>query len=470
MSGPLADKDMAPAVHAPHDGSGGTLPPRPQGRRNNLRWYMTGLCSLAFVVNYMDRTTLSVALPFMDQDLHLGETTQGLLLGVFFAGYALCQLPAGRLIDRYGVKRIFAVGALLWGLVTALTGLVRGPIDLVLARLGLGVGEASAYPASAKVVSRWFPERERTMGNALWDAGSRVAAVISLPVITALIAWAGWRVPFYVVGALALGWVLLWWKTYHDPQKHPKVTEAELDYLRKGGARLEDVQDDGTTRAAKVAWGHLFRYRTVWGMMIGFFCLNYSNFFFITWFPAFLVKDRGFDLAELGVFGMIPAFVAIGGSLGGGVVADALLKRGWSVNRARKTCLVTGMAGASAIAPAVFVDNAAGMIALLAVCCASLAFAGASVASLPADVAPEPGQVSSLAGIQNFSSNIAGFVGPIITGALVAATGSFLLALALSGALAVVGALSYGLVIKKVEPLPVRPARPSLPIDPTPSP
>ncbi|MCJ0869427.1 MFS transporter [Streptomyces sp. AP-93] len=328
-------------------------------------------------------------------------------------------------------------------------------VELVLARLGLGVGEASAYPASAKVVSRWFPKHERTMGNAIWDSGSRIGAVISLPIITALIAWAGWRVAFYVAGALAIGWVLLWWKAYHDPQNHPKATAAELDYIRKGGARLEDVNEDGSTTVSKVKWSQLFRYRTVWGMMIGFFCLNYTNFFFITWFPAFLVKDRGFNLAELGLFGMIPGFIAIGGSLGGGAVADSLLKRGWSVNRARKTCLVAGMTGASAIAPAVFVENAAGMIALLSVCCASLAFAGASVASLPADVAPEPGQVSSLAGIQNFASNIAGFLGPIITGAIVAATGSFMFALALSGALAVVGALSYGLVIKKVEPLPV---------------
>ncbi|WP_424210708.1 MFS transporter [Streptomyces sp. BI20] len=428
---------------------------RPKGRKNNIRWWMTGLCSLAFVFNYMDRTTLSVALPFMGEDLHISETTQGLLLGVFFVGYAFCQLPAGKLVDKYGVKPVFAIGALIWGAVTMLTGLVRGPVELVLARLGLGVGEASAYPASAKVVSRWFPNRERTLGNAIWDAGSRVGAVISLPIITALIAWAGWRVAFYVAGALALGWVLLWWKAYHDPQKHPKVTDAELDYIRKGGARLEDIQEDGTTTTAKVQWKQLFRYRTVWGMMIGFFCLNYSNFFFITWFPAFLVKDRGFNLAELGIFGMIPGFVAIGGSLGGGVVADALLRRGWSVNKARKTCLVLGMTGASTIAPAVFVESAAGMIALLSLCCASLAFAGASVASLPADVAPEPGQVSSLAGIQNFASNIAGFVGPIITGAIVASTGSFMFALVFSGGLAVIGALAYGLLIKKVEPLPV---------------
>ncbi|MGW5120615.1 MFS transporter [Streptomyces noursei] len=430
-------------------------PPRPKGRKHNLRWTMTGLCCLAFIFNYLDRTTLSVALPFMGEDLHISEATQGLLLGVFFAGYAFCQLPAGKLVDKYGVKPVFAIGAVIWGAVTALTGMVRGPVELILARLGLGVGEASAYPASAKVVSRWFPKHERTMGNAIWDSGSRIGAVVSLPVITALIAWAGWRIAFYVAGALAIGWVILWWKAYHDPQSHPKATEEELDYIRKGGARLEDVNEDGSTTVAKVKWQQLFRYRTVWGMMIGFFCLNYTNFFFITWFPAFLVKDRGFNLAELGVFGMIPGFVAIGGSLGGGYIADSLLRRGWTVNRARKTCLVAGMTGASAIAPAVFVQNAAGMIALLSVCCASLAFAGASVASLPADVAPEPGQVSSLAGIQNFASNIAGFVGPIITGAIVAATGSFMFALALSGALAVVGALSYGLMIKKVEPLPV---------------
>ncbi|MFC7328230.1 MFS transporter [Marinactinospora rubrisoli] len=434
--------------------------PRPRGLRHNLRWAMVGLCSLAFVFNYLDRTVLSVSLPYIGEDIHIPASVEGLLLGAFFVGYALCQLPAGALIDRFGVRRLFAGGALIWGGVTAATGLVRTPAELVIARLGLGVGEAVAYPGSAKVVSRWFPRRERALANSIWDNGSRIGAVLSLPLVTALIAAFGWRWAFAVAGFLAVAWVVLWVRAYREPREHPRLSAEELAYIEAGGARLEDAPAEGASAAPRVRWRSLFRYRTVWGMMLGFFALNYVIFFFITWFPSYLVRDRGFDLLQLGVYGMIPGIVAIGGSLAGGITSDALLRRGWSLNRARKTCLTGGLLFSSVIAAAVFVPTAGMALALLSVSYASVAFAAASVASLPADVAPQPEQVSSLAGIQNCASNIAGFLGPSVTGLMLQLSGgSFVGPLVLSGAIAVVGALSYGLLIKRVEPLPVHPVK-----------
>lgn len=437
-------------------GTQGSPPPvpRPRGMRHNVRWAMVSLCCLAFMFNYLDRTVLSVSLPYMADDIHIPASVEGLLLGAFFVGYAFCQLPAGALVDRYGVKRLFAGGALLWGGITALTGLVRTPVELVAARLGLGVGEAVAYPGSAKVVSRWFPRRERALANSIWDNGSRIGAVLSLPLVTALIAALGWRWAFGVAGLLAVAWALLWLKAYKEPRDHPRVSPEELAYIKAGGARLEDVEDTAGTEP-KVRWRDLFRYRTVWGMMLGFFALNYVIFFFITWFPAYLVRERGFDLLELGVYGMIPGIVAIGGSLAGGVVSDALLRMGWSLNKARKTCLMGGLLSSSVIALAVLAESPTAALALLSVSYAGVAFAGASVASLPADVAPQPGQVSSLAGIQNCASNIAGFLGPSVTGLMLQFSGgSFVGPLVLSGCIAVAGALSYGLLIRRIEPLP----------------
>ncbi|MCP2165035.1 MFS transporter [Goodfellowiella coeruleoviolacea] len=426
--------------------------PRPRGLRNNVRWGMVLLCSAAFMVNYIDRTTLSVALPYMSGDLHISPTVEGFLFAAFFIGYALCQLPAGSLIDRYGVKPLFAGGALIWGAVTMLTGLVRGPVELVLARLGLGVGEATAYPGSAKVVSRWFPRRERAFANSVWDNGSRVGAVVSLPLVTALIAWQGWRIAFVIAGALALVWTAGWLALYREPDKHRKLTPEERAYIEQDRAQQQAAAS--STPAEKVRWRDLFRYRTVWAMMLGFFCLNYVIYFFITWFPSYLVKARGFDLLQLGVFGTIPGIVAIFGSLAGGIVSDSLLRRGWSLNRARKTCLAGGMLCSSVIALAVVVESAGLALALLAICYASVAFAAASVASLPADVAPQPAQVSSLAGIQNFASNIAGFIGPSLVGILLDISGgSYVVPLVLAGAVAVVGALTYAVGIRRVEPL-----------------
>ena len=220
--------------------------PRPSGLRNNVRWLMVFLCFLGMTVNYVDRATISIALPYLTDDLRIGPEWQGLILSLFFATYALGQLPAGALTDRYGEKRTFAIGGLIWALVTAATGFVRGLGGLALARLALGVGEAPAYSACAKAVSRWFPVRERALANSVWDNGARAGTAIAAPVVTALIAWQGWRMAFWATGAGALLWVVLWAKAYRTPSAHTGLSDEERAYIEAGGARLGE--DDGRRR------------------------------------------------------------------------------------------------------------------------------------------------------------------------------------------------------------------------------
>ncbi|MFE1936568.1 MFS transporter [Streptomyces sp. NPDC059474] len=446
---------VAPATDTPSQDEASPAPPRPRGLRHNTRWLMVFLCFLGMTVNYVDRATISISLPYMTDDLHIGPEWQGVILSMFFVTYALGQLPAGALIDRYGEKRMFAIGGLLWSLVTVGTGFVRGIGSLLFARLALGAGEAPAYPSCAKSVSRWFPVRERALANSVWDNGARAGTAVAAPVVTALIAWQGWRMAFWVTGAVALLWVALWLKAYREPTARGGLSAEERAYVTAGGARLEESPaEERVTEEPAVRWRDLFRHRTVWGMMIGFFCLNYVIYFFITWFPSYLVDARGFDLLKLGFYGALPGIVAIAGSLLGGWTSDTLLRRGWSVTRARKTCLVCGMLFSSVIAFAVLVPSAMWALVLLSVSYASLAFSAASVASLPADVAPTPRHVASLGGIQNFASNLAGVLGSTTTGLLLGAFHhSFVAPLMLSGALCVVGALTYGLVVQRVEPL-----------------
>lgn len=438
---------------------GDTAPPRPRGRGKNVRWGIVALCFGGLAVNYLDRSTLSVALPAMSKDLHIGPEIQGFVLSAFFITYSVCQLPAGAALDKFGVKRVFAIGAIWWSLATVAMGLVRGLGTLIGARMLLGAGEAAGYPAPAKAVSRWFPRRERTLANSVWDNGARVGTAIALPLVTAIVSAFHWRAAFIVCGLLGFFWIAAWLRWYHEPEDHPKLTAQERAYIEEGGARFEtvEVRTEADGAAKSLRWRDLFRYRTVWGMMLGFFCLNYVIYFFITWFPSYLVDERGFDLLSLGFFGTIPGLVAILGSLTGGWTADRLLRKGWSLTKVRKTCLISGTLCSSVIALTVVVPTAAGALALLSVSYASLTFATASVASLPADVAPTPGHVASLAGIQNFASNVAGALGPIVTGFLLAASGgSYLVPLLVSGALSVVGALTYAFVIQRVEPLPIR--------------
>jgi ACS family glucarate transporter-like MFS transporter len=348
---------------------------------------------------------------------------------------------------------VFAVAGLWWSIFTAATALVGGVASLLGFRFALGAGEAGGYPASAKAVSEWFPVRERAFATSIYDSGARAGTALALPIVTALIAWLGWRASFAISGLLGLIWVVAWWLFYRAPREHPQANEAEVAYIEEGGARsAEEVQP----HAEGLRWRDLFRYRTVLGMMLGFFCLNYVIYFFITWFPSYLVDARHFDLLKLGVFGVLPALVAMPGGWIGGLVSDSLVRRGKSVTVARKVPLVCGMALSSVIALAVVVPTAGEALALLSLCYASLTFAAASVWSLPADVAPTPAHVASIGGIQNFASNLAGVLGATTTGALIAATGgSYVAALVLSGGFSLLGAFAYLVIVGRVEPLPV---------------
>jgi ACS family glucarate transporter-like MFS transporter len=406
-------------------------------------------CFAGTSINYLDRANLSIAMPKIVDEFHISATLEGLILGAFFWTYALFQLPSGHFIDRIGARIMYAVAVVWWSVFTALTAVATGFASLFGYRLGLGIGESAAYPANAKVVSLWFPRRERALATSIYDSGARFGAAVALPVVAILVSALGWRWSFVITGALGVFWAIGWVLWYRDPRHHRQVSREELDYISEGGAR------SGNESAGDMRWRDLFRYRTVWGMMLGFFCLNFVIYFFITWFPTYLHDARHFTILKTGFYGVIPAIVAIFGGWLGGWVSDRLYRRTGDLNRARKICLVGGMLFSSVIALSVVVPSATTALVLLSISYASLTFAAASVWSLPADVAPTEGQVASIGGIQNFASNLAGVASPFFVGALYDLTGSFVVPLVVIGCFAVVGALAYAVVIRRVEPLPL---------------
>src|SRR3954449_6892383 len=438
--------------------STGAPPERLSPPRGKLRWAVVGMCFLGVSINYLDRANLSIALPEITKEFGLSATVEGLILGAFFWTYALFQLPAGHFIDRLGARVTYGFAVAWWSIFTALTAVAGGAASLFGFRLGLGIGESASYPASAKVVSKWFPQRERAFATSIYDSGARFGSAIALPVVAALVAWLGWRASFVVTGAIGVFWAIGWVMWYRDPRHKSGLDEDELAYIEQGGARA-DAQDadlvEARLPAPTMPWRKLFGYRTVWGMMLGFFCLNFVIYFFITWFPTYLHDSRGFTLLKTGFYGVIPAIVAIFGGWLGGWVSDRLYRRTGDLNMARKTCLVGGMLFSSVIAVSVVVPSAGIALALLSVSYASLTFAAASVWSLPADVSPTAGEVASIGGIQNFASNLAGVGSPLFVGALYDATGSFVVPLVVIGGFAVIGAIAYAVIVRRVEPLPV---------------
>ena len=416
------------------------------------RWMIIWLAFIGLSINYLDRSSLSVALPFMGKDFELSATQQGLIFAAFFWAYDFCQLAAGWYVDKVGPRRSFSLAALWWSIFTMVTAAATNFWSLFAARFLLGVGESPAPSTAAKVVATWFPVRERAFATSIWDSGSRVGAVIALPIVTLIVAFTSWHAVFIIIGIAGIIWAAVWWKVYRSPEEHPTADAAEIAYIQEGGARSAASDDEG---AAKLPWRSLFKYRTVLSMMFGFFCLNSAIYFFITFFPSYLVKERGFDLLKLGFFGAIPGICAVLFGWLAGYVADRAVQRGVSITRVRKTAIAGGLTGGSVIMFAALVPEAWMALALLSVAYSSLTVAATGIWSLPADVAPSSRHVGSIGGLQNFASNLAGIFTPILIGVLVDQTGSFVAPLAVIGAVALIGAANYLFVMGKIEPLKV---------------
>ena len=413
-----------------------------------IRWLIIWMCFLGNAIAYIDRANLAIAAPSIRAELNIDPATMGWVLGTFFWTYAVMQLPAGWFIDRVGVRISLAFAVTWWSLFTIATGAARGVGQFIGARLMLGVGEAASQPSFAKTAFNWFPRSERGMACGIFNSGSTAGSALSLPLVTALILAVGWRGAFVVTGVIGVAWVLGWWFIYRDPEQHRAIAPREVDALLAERAAPPAA-------VTKISWLDLFRYRSVWGLMIGLFCLNFAIYFFITWFPSYLLQARGFSLASLGTWGALPAVMAVIGNWMGGYTSDRLLKLGWSHTKARKTCLVGGMAMASCIGLSAFVESTWVCLSLFTLAYASLSFTGANMWAVASEIAPTPGHVASIGGIQNFAGNLAGILISVFTGQMLKLTnGSFLIPLATAGALCLVGALSYLFLVGKVEPLP----------------
>lgn len=418
-------------------------------KATRIRWIIAGLMWTAIAINYIDRVVLSAAAPFISKEFALNATEMGLIMSAFFWSYALLQLPAGWLADRFGQKATLGGAVLWWSLATALTGLATGFKSLFALRIGLGIGEAAAYPSNAGITSRWFPDKERATVSGIFDSGSKFGGAVAMPLIVGLIALFGWKLTFVISGALGILWALAWFAFYrNDPEDHPRINQAELRYIREGQRRRE-----GNGEKPAMRWYELLRYRNVWAMCLGFFFINYNSYFFITWLPTYLVKEKGMDLISMGFMAALPLLIAMVVEVFAGWLSDRIYRSGrYSLTTIRKTFLIVGLLMASCIGLAAFAESAWIAIVLLCIAKSGTTVAATQVWAMPGDIAPR-GMTSMLAGLQNSVSNMGGVVGPIVTGFIVATTGSFNIALLFSAALIVAAILNYLFLLGRVEPI-----------------
>jgi D-galactonate transporter len=423
------------------------------GRRTNVRWKISILMWAAIAINYLDRANLSAATPSLMKSLHINPAEMGIVMSAFFWSYMLFQIPQGWFADKVGQRISLGLAVGWWSVATALTAVARGAGSLIGLRVLLGIGESGAYPSNAGVTAKWFPDRERGKVSAFFDSGSKVGTAVAMPLIVWIIGSYGWQASFVCSGVLGLIWLAFWLWYYNDPDKHKYVNKAELNYIREGQAR-----QDGKGIGQPLKWYQLLRYRNILAMCVGFFMLNYAIYFFITWFPTYLVQARGMKLMTMGFVAMIPPIVGMFAEWFGGWLMDFLYhKRGLSLTAARKINLVGGMLLATSIALAGLVTSAGLSVALLSISYGGLTIAASAIWSLPGDVAPS-NMTSTVGGIQNCASNIGGILGPVITGFVLAQTGSFIPALLVSGLATLIGAATYLFWLGKVEPIQVKKA------------
>lgn len=430
-------------------------------RVGKVRYGIVALLFVVTVINYADRAALAIAGPLITQSLGINAIELGFVFSAFGWAYLIAQIPGGRLLDRFGSKKIYFWSILLWSVFTLLQGGVMhfgaamAVYLLFILRLLVGGMEAPSLPANARIVAAWFPTRERGTATAIFNSAQYFATVLFAPFMAWIAHLLGWEAIFYVMGSIGIVGSLFWLVVMHAPTHHPHITSAELDYIRKGGGQVEM---DSAPKADKVVgtsvWQDacfLLRHRMMLGIFLGQYAISTLTYFFLTWFPVYLVQQRGMSILQAGLVASIPAIFGFFGGLFGGMLSDRLLRNGKSLSVARKTPIVLGMMLSMSMLVCNYVNTEWIIVAVMA-----LAFMGKGIGALGWAVMSDtvPLRIAGFSGgLFNMFGNISSIVTPIAIGYIIQTTGSFNGALVFVSANAALAIFAYLFVVGEIKRL-----------------
>ncbi|SMQ87032.1 MFS transporter, ACS family, hexuronate transporter [Bacillus sp. OV166] len=412
----------------------------------NFRWYIVFMLFLAAIINYIDRSALSVAMPFISKRFHLEPAEMGLILSSFFIGYALFNFIGGYFSDVYGPRKVFSVSMVVWSIFCGLTAVTFNFFSLFIVRLMFGVGEGPFSSTANKAVNNWFPIKERARAIGINQAGLPLGGAISGPIVGLIALNFGWEWSFVIITLIGLLWTLLWVKTVTDrPETHPKVTKAELKVIREGQLQGE------ASSSTSLPLSYYIKQPTILVMALSFFAYNYIIFFFLTWFPSYLTMAKGLSIMKMSVVTMIPwAFGAVG-LIGGGILTDFLYKKTGKLMLSRKLVLVTFLLGAAVCVGLTGLASSLNSIVALMALGICFTYLTASIYwSIIQDLVTGD-KVGGVSGFVHGLANISGIIGPSVTGFIVQYTGHFTSAFLLAGGLGVIGALAVAFFVKPIQ-------------------
>jgi len=415
------------------------------------RYLVMLMIFVCVVITYLDRSNISITAPSMRKELGLDTVQMGWILSAFGWTYAFCQMPGGWLVDRIRPRYFYPGILILWSLATALLGIVGSFISLFLIRLLIGALEAPSYMINNQVVTSWFPDRERAGAIGFYISGQFIGLAFLQPLLVWLVVEHGWRAVFFTTGIGGMVWGLVWLLAYRAPRESRRVNAAELELIETGGGLVDLGTADANKQKRKFSWadlGTVFKYRKLWGVYIGQFAVTSSQWFFLTWFPTYLVEFRHLSILKSGIYVSLPFIAAFIGVQLSGFASDRILRSGRSLGTARKSPIIFGLLLSSSIVGANYVEAPELVIAFMC-----LAFFGNGMASigwsLISHVAPRQ-LIGLTGGTFNFISNLSGITTPLIIGYL-AQGGNFAPGLTYIATVAVIGALAYILMIGKLE-------------------
>lgn len=438
-----------------------------RAKHNKTRYYILAMIFLVTSLNYGDRATLSMAAAPMSQELGLSSVTMGYIFSAFGWAYVIGQIPGGWLLDKFGARRIYFWSIILWSFFTILLGFVDilGSIPLIIASLFLlrflvGLSESPAFPGNSQIVAAWFPTKERGTAAAIFNSAQYFATVIFAPFMGWLVAHIHWQSVFWIMGGLGIVIAFIWLKVIYSPEKHPTINSNEFKYLQAGGAitsmgenQLKVADENNKMNFKNIK--KLLSSRMLLGIFIAQYCITCLTYFFLTWFPVYLVKERHMSILEAGFAAVLPALCGFIGGVLGGVISDKLIKMNKSLTFSRKFPIIFGMLLSTSIVVCNYVDSQTAILFFM-----SLAFFGKGFGALGwavmSDVAPKE-MVGLSGGLFNTFGNTAGIVIPIVIGYIINSTGSFNGALVFVGIHAVIAIICYLFMVGKIQRFELKP-------------
>ncbi|CAJ0731690.1 MULTISPECIES: MFS transporter [Ralstonia] len=432
-------------------------------RMSRVRFVILAMLFIVTTINYADRATISIAGSAMQKELGIDAVSLGYIFSAFGWAYVIAQIPGGWLLDRFGSKRVYTFSILLWSLFTLAQGAIgfftgAAAIAMVFClRFLVGAAEAPSFPANSRIVAAWFPANERGTAAAIFNSAQYAATVVFAPLMAWLVHAFGWHHVFIVMGVIGIVMAIVWRTFVHEPKDHPGVNRAEIAYIEAGGG-LVNMDRAGVAKTEGPKLGYvkqLLQNRMLMGVYIAQYCINALTYFFITWFPVYLVQARGMSILKAGFVASIPAVCGFLGGILGGIISDALLRRGASLSVARKVPIVLGMLLSMTMVICNYVDAQAIVVAVMA-----LSFFGKGLGALGwavnSDTAPK--QIAGLSGaLMNTFGNLSSITTPIAIGYIVNTTGSFNGALVYVGIHALVAIVCYLFMVGEIKRVELKP-------------